>query len=87
MRNRANSDMLLKLRIYGMTYFDEDKPYWGNITRPIIGAGDGRLTARSVKIFADGKSSHLLFHRFLSHEEICRGLENRRICGETTFDQ
>lgn len=78
--------MLLKLRIYGMTYFDEDKPYWGNISRPIIGAGDGRLTARSVKIFADGKSSYLLFHRFCPMRK-CRGLENWRICGETDFDQ
>lgn len=39
-----------------MTYFDENKQYWGNLTTPIIGAGDGRLTARSVKIFADGKA-------------------------------
>ncbi|KAF8972938.1 amidohydrolase family-domain-containing protein [Flammula alnicola] len=34
--------------------FDENKPYWGNTTHPIVGAGDGRLSARSVKIFADG---------------------------------
>ncbi|KAF5385987.1 hypothetical protein D9615_002411 [Tricholomella constricta] len=44
----------LPLRIYGMTFFDENKAYWGNTTTPIIGAGNGRLTARSVKIFADG---------------------------------
>jgi len=44
----------MKLRIYGMTYFDVLAPYWGNITRPLIANGDGRLTARSVKIFADG---------------------------------
>ena len=37
-----------------MTYFDVLAPYWGNITRPLIANGDGRLTARSVKIFADG---------------------------------
>jgi hypothetical protein len=37
-----------------MTYFDENKPYWGNQTKPLIGAGNERLTARSVKIFADG---------------------------------
>ncbi|KAF8070294.1 amidohydrolase family-domain-containing protein [Lyophyllum atratum] len=44
----------LPLRIYGMTFFDETKDYWGNTTMPILGAGNGRLTARSVKIFADG---------------------------------
>ncbi|RDB25349.1 putative amidohydrolase YtcJ [Hypsizygus marmoreus] len=44
----------LPIRIYGMTYFDEDKEYWGNRTTPLIADGDGRLTARSVKFFADG---------------------------------
>ena len=37
-----------------MTFFDESKEYWGNTTNPLIGLNDGRLTARSVKIFADG---------------------------------
>ena len=37
-----------------MTFFDETKDYWGNQTAQIIGAGNNRLTARSVKIFADG---------------------------------
>ena len=37
-----------------MTFFDETKAYWGNQTAKIIGAGNNRLTARSVKIFADG---------------------------------
>ncbi|KAJ7856359.1 hypothetical protein B0H14DRAFT_3448468 [Mycena olivaceomarginata] len=41
------------IRIYGMKFFDETEPYWGNITKPIVGAANGRLTARSVKIFAD----------------------------------
>ncbi|KIJ67588.1 hypothetical protein HYDPIDRAFT_149313 [Hydnomerulius pinastri MD-312] len=45
---------LLPIRIYGMRYFDEDGPYWGNLSKPIINAGNGRLNARSVKIFADG---------------------------------
>lgn len=40
-----------------MTFFDENGPYWGNETRPLVGAGNGRLTARSVKIFADGQST------------------------------
>ncbi|KJA27750.1 hypothetical protein HYPSUDRAFT_197913 [Hypholoma sublateritium FD-334 SS-4] len=44
----------LPLRIYGMTYFDETKPYWGNATQPLVAVGKERLTARSVKIFADG---------------------------------
>lgn len=41
-----------------MTYFDETQPYWGNHTKPIIGTGNYRLTTRSVKIFADGISTH-----------------------------
>ncbi|KAJ7675109.1 amidohydrolase family-domain-containing protein [Mycena rosella] len=44
----------LPIRIYGMTFFDENGEYWGNTTKPIIDAANGRLTARSVKIFADG---------------------------------
>ncbi|KAG6878550.1 hypothetical protein C0993_004449 [Termitomyces sp. T159_Od127] len=44
----------LPIRIYGMSFFDENQEYWGNTTKPIIGAGKDRLTARSVKIFADG---------------------------------
>jgi len=37
-----------------MSYFDETEPYWGNTTSLVVGAGNGRLSARSVKIFADG---------------------------------
>ncbi|KAJ7782863.1 amidohydrolase family-domain-containing protein [Mycena metata] len=44
----------LPIRIYGMTFFDENGEYWGNTTKPIINAANGRLNARSVKIFADG---------------------------------
>ncbi|KAK7472894.1 hypothetical protein VKT23_001002 [Stygiomarasmius scandens] len=44
----------LPIRIYGMSFFDETGEYWGNTTKPIIASGDERLTARSVKIFADG---------------------------------
>ncbi|KAE9401637.1 amidohydrolase 3 [Gymnopus androsaceus JB14] len=44
----------LPIRIYGMSYFDENGEYWGNTTKPIIASGHERLTARSVKIFADG---------------------------------
>ncbi|KAI9458558.1 amidohydrolase family-domain-containing protein [Russula earlei] len=47
----------LPIRIYGMTHFDENTEYWGDKIQPIIGAANGRFTARSVKIFADGKFS------------------------------
>lgn len=49
-----------------MTYFDEDKPYSGNTTRPVISAGDGRLSARSIKIFGDG----ILFYRINNMPQI-----------------
>jgi hypothetical protein len=42
-----------------MTYFDENGEYWGNKSKPIIDDGNGRLGARSVKIFADGM--HLIY--------------------------
>jgi hypothetical protein len=44
----------LPIRIYGMRFFDENGEYWGNKSKPLIGAGNGRLNTRSVKIFADG---------------------------------
>ncbi|KAI0305633.1 amidohydrolase family-domain-containing protein [Multifurca ochricompacta] len=44
----------LPIRIYGMTHFDENAEYWGDKVKPIIGAANGRFTARSVKIFGDG---------------------------------
>lgn len=48
-----------------MRYFDEVGPYWGNISKPIINAGNGRLNARSVKIFADGKKSGFLYTKYI----------------------
>jgi hypothetical protein len=42
-----------------MRHFDVVGPYWGNISKPIINAGNGRLNARSVKIFADGEKATL----------------------------
>ncbi|KAJ6518556.1 amidohydrolase family-domain-containing protein [Mycena vulgaris] len=51
-RQAANGQ--IPIRIYGMKYFDESEPYWGNTTKPFVGSADGRFTARSVKIFADG---------------------------------
>lgn len=50
---RQTSKGPLPIRIYGMTYFDERGEYWGNTTQRIFDTGT-RLTARSVKIFADG---------------------------------
>lgn len=37
-----------------MVFFHENQTYWGNLTRPQIEIGNGRLSARSVKMFADG---------------------------------
>ncbi|PPQ95932.1 hypothetical protein CVT26_016153 [Gymnopilus dilepis] len=45
---------VLKIRIYGMTYFDEERPYWGDKTKVHMGATSDRLSSKSVKIFADG---------------------------------
>ncbi|TFK70067.1 hypothetical protein BDN72DRAFT_767082 [Pluteus cervinus] len=44
----------LPIRLYGMRYFDENAPYWGDQTAPLIGDENSRLTARSIKLFADG---------------------------------
>ncbi|CAA7270285.1 unnamed protein product [Cyclocybe aegerita] len=44
----------LPIRIYGMTFFDEYGSYWGDQVSPLVGAGDDRLSSRSVKVFADG---------------------------------
>ena len=37
-----------------MHFFDEDEGYFGNTSKPVIGAGNGFWTQRSVKIVADG---------------------------------
>lgn len=45
-----------------MRFFDENADYSGDIDPKIIGAAHGRLSVRSVKIFADGEiacSPHL----------------------------
>ncbi|KAJ7681284.1 amidohydrolase family-domain-containing protein [Mycena rosella] len=54
----------IPIRIYGMKFFDETQPYWGNTSQPFVGAANGRLTARSVKIFADAPRS---LHRQPQH--------------------
>ncbi|KAI0036858.1 amidohydrolase family-domain-containing protein [Vararia minispora EC-137] len=51
---RLADENKLPIRIYGMTYFDENAEYWGDKVKPIIGAANGRFTARSVKFFGDG---------------------------------
>jgi predicted amidohydrolase YtcJ len=48
------SERALPIRIYGMSYFNQTDPYWGDKRQHLIGHGGGRLTCRSVKIFADG---------------------------------
>jgi hypothetical protein len=53
---------IIQIRIYGMTHFDENAEYWGDQIKPIIGAANGRFTARSVKIFGDGECSSLREH-------------------------
>jgi len=45
---------VIPIRIFAMVFFDENEPYWGNITRPQTEIGNGRLSSRSVKMFADG---------------------------------
>ncbi|KAI0700891.1 amidohydrolase family-domain-containing protein [Cytidiella melzeri] len=51
---RRAGEGTLPIRVYGMTHFNESTQYWGDSVEKIIGGGNGRLTARSVKIFADG---------------------------------
>jgi hypothetical protein len=43
-----------------MTHFNESSDYWGDRVQKVIGASNGRLTTRSVKIFADGKLADTL---------------------------
>ena len=40
-----------------MKFFDETGDYWGNTTSPVNDMLGTRLSARSVKIFADGMNS------------------------------
>lgn len=37
-----------------MTHYNESADYWGDRVEKVMGAGNDRLTARSVKVFADG---------------------------------
>ncbi|KIJ39852.1 hypothetical protein M422DRAFT_32455 [Sphaerobolus stellatus SS14] len=45
---------ILPIRIYAMRPFNESQSYWGKDVPKILEEVDGRFTARSVKIFADG---------------------------------
>ncbi|KIP08258.1 hypothetical protein PHLGIDRAFT_104500 [Phlebiopsis gigantea 11061_1 CR5-6] len=51
---RAAAEGKLPIRVYGMTHYNESAGYWGDRVEKVMSAGNGRLTARSVKIFADG---------------------------------
>lgn len=72
----------LQIRIYGMTYFNESSEYWGDRVERLVGAGNERLTARSVKIFADGMCirADSQQDRRLNHSHRC--LEIRRSCSK-----
>ncbi|KAF7359672.1 Amidohydro-3 domain-containing protein [Mycena venus] len=48
---RPTGSGTIPIRIYGMRFFGENEPYWGNVSTPVVGASNGHLTARSVKIF------------------------------------
>ncbi|KAI9442272.1 amidohydrolase family-domain-containing protein [Lactarius indigo] len=63
------------IRIYGMTHFDENAEYWGDQIKPIIGAANGRFTARSVKIFGDGalRSGGAALHEAYADNPSTRG--------------
>ncbi|KAH9083588.1 amidohydrolase family-domain-containing protein [Lactarius deliciosus] len=65
----------LPIRIYGMTHFDENAEYWGDQIKPIIGAANGRFTARSVKIFGDGalRSGGAALHEAYADNPSTRG--------------
>jgi hypothetical protein len=63
-----------------MTYFNEDEPYWGNTTLPVIGSASDRLSARSVKIFADGVP-WFTFKLQKKFSQCCRGPQDRRCSG------
>ncbi|KAF7374110.1 Amidohydro-3 domain-containing protein [Mycena sanguinolenta] len=44
----------IPIRIYAMRFFNDTEPYWGNVIPKLTPPPSERLTARSVKIFADG---------------------------------
>jgi hypothetical protein len=54
-----------------MTYFDENGEYWGDKIKPLISDGNGRLGARSVKIFADGMPAIYFLPTFIQSLHRC----------------
>ncbi|KAL1665932.1 amidohydrolase family-domain-containing protein [Schizophyllum commune] len=82
---------VLQIRVYAMNLFDETREYWGDKMEKVLGEGDGTLTARSVKIFADGKQCFLSFaHHCLQlyepYEDNPSTPGFMRIAPETLFD-
>ncbi|KAH9484702.1 Protein LONG AFTER FAR-RED 3 [Psilocybe cubensis] len=53
-RFRTTVGEALAIRVYGMSFFDQHGQYWGDVHKPVMASGNGRLSAKSVKIFADG---------------------------------
>ncbi|KAI6119086.1 hypothetical protein EV401DRAFT_1528010 [Pisolithus croceorrhizus] len=51
---RQSAKCSLPIRVYEMRHFDEKSPYLGNLSIPIMNAGNSGLNIRSVKISADG---------------------------------
>lgn len=69
-----------------MVFFDENEPYWGNVTRPQLEIGNGRLSSRSVKMFADGLSFLLQRESYLNqHLQEHSELEELRSVHSTGF--
>jgi hypothetical protein len=64
-----------------MSFFDENGDYWGNTTKPIIDAGNGRLNARSVKIFADGGCPFSDENCLVNTSLLNRRSQDKRCCG------
>ena len=58
--------------MYGMHFFDEDEGYFGNTSKPVIGAGNGFWTQRSVKIVADGTQGHYVALKLVGTDLNCR---------------
>ena len=65
-----------------MTHFNETADYWGDKAEKLIDHGNGRLTARSVKIFADGKNNAQRLRVVLN--PFSRRPAVRRSCGTRT---
>ncbi|KAL1748630.1 amidohydrolase 3 [Schizophyllum fasciatum] len=74
------------IRVYAMNLFDETREYWGDKMDKIFGEGDGTLTARSVKIFADGNKYSQRTQLYEPYEDNPSTPGFMRIAPETLFD-